>query len=99
MAKDELHAFLELQFREKVRKCANRLNTKEQTGDQRIFYTQLSKSRRNEKPKDKPVTQLKNCRQYLDFMESYIHSVVKEHNKQMAKQGSAKRGSAENIAQ
>lgn len=80
MTKAELHTFVELQFREKVRKCANRVHCKDQLGDQRIFYTQLSKSRRNEKPKDKPVTQLKNCRQYLDFMESYILGVVKEHN-------------------
>ena len=59
-------------------------------GDNKIFYTQLSKSRRCEKAKDRPTNQLKNCRQYLDFMESYIIKAVKEFNKEVQDKERAK---------
>lgn len=82
-ARKELDYDLEVEFRAKIRKVANKLNHKEEA-NHKIFYTHMSQSRRMESVKDKPVNQLRNCRQYLDFMENYIHDLVKEHNKKMA---------------
>lgn len=64
----------------KVRESANRLFMKEKGHAENIFYTHLSKNRRCEKPSSKPVTMLRNCRQYLEYMESYIINVVKQKN-------------------
>jgi len=47
---------------------------------EKIYYTHLSRARREQRAKDKPVIMLRNCRQYLDFMENYILDVVKQNN-------------------
>lgn len=66
----------------KVRESRNKIERQEKGTADRIFYTHLSKSRRNDQGKERPDIVLKNCRRYLDFMEKYVIDAVKEKNKE-----------------
>ena len=75
--------FSEEEFRVKVRESVNRLAMKEKNKSDKIYYTQLSKGRRDERMKDKPKIMMSNCRQYLEFMENYILDAIKEDNQKI----------------
>ena len=66
----------------KVRESRIKIERKEKGTAERIFYTHLSKSRRNVGGKEKPEVINKNCRRYLDFMEAYIIDAVKQRNRE-----------------
>ena len=73
----------EQEFRIKIRESANRIQIQEKGFREKIFYSQLDPSRRCERSKDKPKLMLKNCRQYLEFMENYILGVIKDFNQNL----------------
>lgn len=81
--------FSEEEFRTKIRESVNRLEMKERNKSDKIFYTQLSKSRRYEKLKDKPKNMMSNCRTYLELMERYILDSIQEHNQNLSKKHQA----------
>lgn len=63
----------------KVQACRNKLLQREKGQNQKIYYSHLSRMRYN-RGNDKLEVVLKNCRKYLDFMETYISEIVKENN-------------------
>ena len=57
-----IESFNEVDFRMKIQESVNKLYMKEKGRPERIYYSQANRRRRHEKPRDKAISMLRNCR-------------------------------------